>query len=264
MTDVTWRSYIAGQFEWPELTHVSFQDFASHVEALRMTSDNVERNGADVYLALACGKAHPRALEMLQRKYFPALDDYLARMGFEAVTRQDVFQQVVLHLCTGDSPRILTYAGRAALGSWLRVATFRCAVNMANVGGIPWTAEREVTLSQLVSPDIDPETQATIEKARPLFQSALQRVMTELKDRDKTLLRLCFLDGLSIDGIGTLYGVHRATAARWICEIRRRIFQGVESVLVGEFGLRASEFHSLAFLVRSEIQLSLDRVLGAA
>jgi RNA polymerase sigma-70 factor (ECF subfamily) len=264
MQDAIHRSYLAGQLEWPDLRDVAPDDYAMHLQSLQVSCSNLERHGAELYLALACGQGDPKAVRTLERCFFPDLDEYLTRSGFEAATRQDVFQQLLLQLCTGQTPRILSYAGRAALSSWLRVATYRLALVIGERSHFPRKRDSDITLNHLFSSDVDPETQATIEKARPLFQAALHSVMADLKDRDRTLLRLCFLDGLTIDGIGTLYGVHRATAARWICDIRQRILREVEGVLVRDFGLRASEFKSLAFLVHSELHLSLIRVLGAA
>jgi RNA polymerase sigma-70 factor (ECF subfamily) len=264
MKDAIQRSYLASQLKWRKFANVTLEGFVRHVRTLQVSESDLEIHGEELYLALACGMTDPSAVETLQNCYFPALDEYLARSGFDAPSRQDVFQQLLLHLCAGESPRILTYAGRAALSSWLRVATHRFALNLEQRNQVQKKRASDVTLSDLMSPNTNPEIQGAIDKARPLFQVALRKAMDELKDRDRTLLRLCYLDGLSIDGIGSLYGVHRATAARWICDIRDNILEEVRSSLVEDFGLHASEFESLAFLVHSELQLSLRRVLGAA
>jgi RNA polymerase sigma-70 factor (ECF subfamily) len=229
---------------------------------LETSERDLERHGADLYLALACGMADPEALRMLERSFFPCLDEYLARSGFDAAARQDVFQQVLLHLCAGPSPRILTYAGRAALGSWLRVTVLRFALNLRCA--TPRRHASDVGLELLFAEGADPERQIAVQKARPLFQMALEGAIGNLADRDRTLLRLCFWDGLTIDIIGGMYGVHRATAARWIADIRRRILQDVQSFVARDSGLHASEFDSLARLVRSELHLSLGRAFGAA
>ena len=119
-------------------------------------------------------------------------------------------------------------------------------------------------VDRLLTEDASPERHLAAEKARPLFQSALEEAIRSIADRDRTLLRLCFVDGLTVDAIGSMYGVHRATAARWIADIRRRVLRHVRSLLADEPGLHASEFDSLARLVRSELHLTLKRVLGAA
>jgi RNA polymerase sigma-70 factor, ECF subfamily len=255
-------AYLAGQVEWPEIDGLSLEDFCQHLQRLGTCSNDLERHGSDIFLALACGRGDPEAIRALSSRHLQTLDDYLARSGFDGDTRQDILQQALMHLCTGESPRILTYAGRAALASWLRVAVHRFALQMVRQNGN--VAARELSLDALVGPDVDVETRVTIEEARPRFQLAMQQALTDLDDRERTLLRLCFLDGLSIDAIGAMYGVHRATAARWLQNIRRQLFVRVQSTLQSELGLRDSEFESLAFLIQTGIHLSLRRVLGAA
>jgi RNA polymerase sigma-70 factor (ECF subfamily) len=264
MEDAIENAYFAGQREWAGLARGTLQDYTRHVRALGTCEGDLERHGADLYLALACGLADPEALRILARSFFPPLDEHLARSGFDGAARQDVFQQMLLHLCAGECPRILTYAGRAALSSWLRVTTMRFALNMQCPAARGGQRTSDVGLELLLGEGADPERQMAVEKARPLFQTALQAAIGNLADRDRTLLRLCFLDGLTIETIGNMYGVHRATAARWIADIRHRILKDVQSLLVRDSALHASEFGSLACLVRSELHLSLRRVLGTS
>jgi RNA polymerase sigma-70 factor (ECF subfamily) len=119
-------------------------------------------------------------------------------------------------------------------------------------------------LERLVCDEDTPELRLAVENARPAFEAALRCAIGDLPQRDRTLLRLHFLDRLTIDTIGSMYGVHRATAARWISDIRRKILLQVQSMLSRELGMGVSEFDKLAFLIRSQIQLSLIRVFGAA
>jgi RNA polymerase sigma-70 factor (ECF subfamily) len=263
MADAFENAYLAGQRQWAGLTRGTLDDYERHVRALGTSDSDLGRHGADVYLALACGMADPEALRILARSFFPSLDEYLARSGFDAAARQDVYQQMLLHLCAGEAPRILTYAGRAALSSWLRVTALRFALNM-RCSARSGQRTSDFGLELLLSEGADPERQMAVERARPLFQTALQAAIGNLADRDRTLLRLCFLDGLAIDTIGEMYGVHRATAARWIADIRHRILKHVQSSLARDSDLHASEFESLARLVRSELHLSLKRVFDTA
>jgi len=258
------QAYAAGKRAWPDLTRLTIEEYGAQIERLGTLPADLERYGSDIYLALACGKAEPKALRILERCYFPALSAQLTRSGFDENSRKDVFQQVLLHLCAGPNPRILTYAGRASLGSWLGVTTTRFALNMSSKVKKGRALPADITLDSLVASNTNPEARVAMEKARPIFQLALQAALDALPERDRTLLRMCFVDGLTIDGIGSIYGVHRATAARWIASIREGILKKVQSVLVLDFGLRASEFESLVFLVKSELQLSLRRDLGAA
>jgi RNA polymerase sigma-70 factor (ECF subfamily) len=225
---------------------------------------DLERHGSELYLALGSGLADVAALEILQRCYLPPVEAGLVRSGFGAAVRQDVFQQLLLYLCTGDTPRILGYGGRAALTSWLHVITFRLAVQVAGKERLPTRDDAAIALQHLTPTATDPEMLVALENARPILQTALQKTIRGLPERDRTLLRLSFLDGLSIDAIGRMYGVHRASAARWICDIRQRILLGVRDTLDLEFGIPHSEFESFVHLVYSELHLSLRRLLGAA
>ena len=264
MKEAIERAYAAGRWDWPDLLKPVLAEYSRHVRHLETSAKELEQNGADVYLALGCGLGDEHAVRGLQYKYFPALGNALARSGFDSTAREDVLQQMLLHLCAGDNPRMLTYAGKASLGAWLAVTSMRFALNMRPRNCRVANGNASFELEQLISDEDTPEIRLAVEKARPAFQAALQSAIGALPQRDRTLLRLYFLDRLTIDAMGSMYGVHRATAARWISEIRRRILEQVQSVLSRDFGLDASEFDSLVFLIRSQLQLSLIRVFGAA
>lgn len=55
------------------------------------------------------------------------------------------------------------------------------------------------------------------------FQLAFRDAVNALTSRERNLLRYHYLSDLSIDQIGTLYHVHRATAARWVAQARERL-----------------------------------------
>ncbi len=264
MQEAIQKAFLAGTGEWSTLRHPTLDDFANHVHRLGTTVSDLERYGADLYLALACGKNDEVAVRTLERVHRTALDAYLERSGFNVTERQDVLQQLLLHLCTGETPRILTYAGKASLAAWLKVATLRFAINMKPRTQAADSDVCKLALARIVADGANPEQLLVVEGAKPLFQTALARAMSNLSDRDTTILRLFFVDGIPNEGIGKLYGVHRATSARWIGDIRRRILEDVRHTLTDDFGVRASDFESLALLIRSELNLSLRRLFGAA
>jgi RNA polymerase sigma-70 factor, ECF subfamily len=264
MKEVIEKAYAAGRWDWRDLLKPELAEYTRHVQHHQTTAKELERNGADLFLALGCGLGDAHAVRGLQDKYFSALSNSLARAGFDSTTREDVLQQMLLHLCAGDSPRMLTYAGKASLGAWLAVTSMRLALNMRPRNCWGSNGNDSFEPERLFSDEDTPEVRLAIEKARPAFQAALQNAIVELPLRDRTLLRLYFLDRLTIDAMGSMYGVHRATAARWISDIRGKILGHVQSALSRDLGLAASEFDSLAFLIRSQLQLSLIRVFGAA
>jgi RNA polymerase sigma-70 factor (ECF subfamily) len=97
---------------------------------------------------------------------------------------------------------------------------------------------------------------------RAVLVAALEGALTKLEPRAKTLLKLTFVDALNIEQVGQIYGVHRATVARWLVEVRRRLFESVRSELAPDKKLPSVELVSLIDSLRSEVQLSLSRILG--
>jgi hypothetical protein len=57
--------------------------------------------------------------------------------------------------------------------------------------------------------------------------------------------------------------VHRATAARWIVELRRQLLDAVFRRLGGRLQLSPSEFASLTAVVRSQLHISLGSLLAS-
>ena len=77
------------------------------------------------------------------------------------------------------------------------------------------------------------------------------------------LLRLHYIDTLSIDEIGELYHAHRATVARWIAKARDDIMVRTRSILIEQKGIPRSEYESVMLLIQSQLGVSLSRCLPA-
>ena len=106
------------------------------------------------------------------------------------------------------------------------------------------------------------ETVLDAEQHREAFREALQEALAMLTAREKTILRLHFLDGMNIDALGKVFQVHRATVARWLVSIRTRVLDDVRKRLSLDLGASSSEAQSLVRLLRSEVQLSIRRILS--
>lgn len=69
------------------------------------------------------------------------------------------------------------------------------------------------------------------------------------------------MKGLGIDRIAAIYGVHRATAARWVTAARANLTQAIHKILATELGVAQSGVDDLLPLVESQLELSLERLL---
>jgi RNA polymerase sigma-70 factor (ECF subfamily) len=248
----------AGKEAWPEID-VDREAFAA---AIARHGDAVTK-AADLYLALACVAHDRRAIEAVQA----LLATELRFAAQKTQASQDQLAEVkarvsrVLFVDEPERPAALRgYSARGDLKSYLRVIARRELVRVVNAG------RREVgaddNLIDCIVPRTDPEISMLRERYRTEVDEALHAAVRTLDDRDRALLRYAFVDNLNVDDIGTLYDVHRATAARWVAAARERLGAAIRDALATRLKIHVDEVDSIVRLVQSKIDISLDRVLG--
>jgi RNA polymerase sigma-70 factor (ECF subfamily) len=94
------------------------------------------------------------------------------------------------------------------------------------------------------------------------FKDAVTEAIESLDAQERAILRLRYVDGLTVEKIGVIYGVHAATIVRRLSASRERVIARVRDLLYVRKKLRARDVASLAALVQSQLELSLSRVLG--
>jgi RNA polymerase sigma-70 factor (ECF subfamily) len=104
---------------------------------------------------------------------------------------------------------------------------------------------------------LDPEVQYLKQRYAAQVHDAVVAAIGALSPRDKALLRLHLGQRLSIDALGTMYGVNRATAARWLATARESLRKGTVKDLRGRLQLEPRECDSLIALVNSQLDVSL-------
>jgi len=88
--------------------------------------------------------------------------------------------------------------------------------------------------------------------------------MATLTPRDRVLLRMHTLDGLTIDQIASVQGVHRATVARWLERARELVSRAVRRDLMKQLGADPFEAEEVLQWVQSRVELSLSVLTGGA
>src|SRR5439155_18092365 len=116
-------------------------------------------------------------------------------------------------------------------------------------------------LGTLVGEQTSPELAAVRHRHASAFQAALERSLDALAARDKTLLRMHFVDRLNIEAIGRIYRVHRATVARWLVAIQKAVLDNLRKELALDLRATTSEFRSMLAVVRADLELSLRHLL---
>jgi RNA polymerase sigma-70 factor (ECF subfamily) len=257
------RAAAAARVRWPEIAF-SDEDFARHLQAAAVSDSVTAERGEELFLAAACAAAEPGALRALERDYLAGLGAYVgARFHVTDAFLDELRQAVRLRLIFDRPPRITGYRGTGTLRAFIRVVSVRLALDLVEARGRqPALMDPEMIARRFgASPAV--ESQLTRAEHGPRFQAAIEEAVVQLTAREKAVLRFHFVEGLNIEAIGRIYRVHRATVARWLVDIRGRIFRAVEQRMAIELEMSPSEFRSLVGLMRDELKLSFSRVLAA-
>jgi RNA polymerase sigma-70 factor (ECF subfamily) len=172
-----------------------------------------------------------------------------------------VRQQLRAKLLVGPPPRLCQYHARGPLGGWVRMAAVRTALDMCEADPVisgRLESDREPLLDAL-----DQEQKLIRTKYGRLFQEALRDAVGQLSKRDRNLLRLHYVAGMNLDAIARTYRVHRSTVARWLVSIRDDLDTAVRMRLWEELGISPTEVRSLWNAVRSDVEVSISRLLAA-
>jgi len=254
--------------EHPEVA-VPDADFARHL-AQRLEPGGeplgaiAALHAGDAYLACACARKESLAISTFDRRFRRVVAEAVARMvdrnpDFVEDVRQALREKLFLGV-RGSRPKILDYSGAGPLDAWLRSAAVRTALNLRE------GARREEPIDDALADKLpeaadDPELKVLKSRCRRELKGAFQAALERLSDQERQVLRLNLVDGRSIDGIADHFGTHRSTAARWLAQARQRITEITREELVARLDWNKSELKSVARLVQSQLDLSIQRYL---
>ena len=221
---------------------------------------------ADLWAACACGTGDGRAIAEVEARYFPDVDAALGKMGLSADRIGEVKQGLRRLLFVGDPdvqvpPRITEYRGTGDLRAWLRVTAMRAALKLLRKENRE-TPTDDALLEARAQQD-DPELAYMKAAYRASFKVAFQEALESLLPRERTLLKQQIVDGLGIDELGALYQVHRATAARWVQSAREKLLLRTRRTFMLNARISSDECESIMRMVRSQLDMSLQRRLGS-
>jgi RNA polymerase sigma-70 factor (ECF subfamily) len=211
----------------------------------------------DLYLACACALADPAAIAALEAHCLDGLDAALARFHLGADGVAEVKQQIRRNLLVGDErpPEINDFVGRGDLRGWVRVMAVRLALKSVRRMRKDNAAD-EGLLAALQAPG-DPELEYLKKLYRDELKLAVNEAILALPARERTLLRQQYIDDLTIDEIGSIYRVHRATAARWVARARESLLKRVRSLLMKRLMVGPAELDSVLRLINSRLDMSI-------
>lgn len=217
---------------------------------------------ADLATAWAATLSDARAAARLKA----LLDDNdaaIVRAGATGTRLEEVKQSVLASIVLpreDKPPEILDYAGKGPLGAWLRVVAIRVARKAAR------KEDREVEIDAVLLERIgtSPDIAALLAKlsSKEAVAAALREAVAKLEPRQRTLIKYQVLDGLGVTEVGSIYGVHRATAARWVADAREALGRSFRALLAERLRLPPGEVESFVGLVGSQLDVSVERLLA--
>jgi RNA polymerase sigma-70 factor (ECF subfamily) len=252
---------------WPdvELLPEIFLPFAAERVARTGVTDLAALHASDVYIVCACAAGDERAIVALEARYFPVVDAAIRRMRI-AVSIDELRQELRIRLLVatdGSRPRIDQYNGKGDLQSWLRVSATRAALRLARRRRPEAHGDAD-RLSRLAAGDIEPELRHAHARVQPIFRDAFAQALAALSDRQRTLLSHHYVDELSSESIGAIYGVHRATAQRWVAQARDELQSALRERVALKLGSDVVDVDSVLRYVKSHLEITLSRLLADA
>jgi len=137
------------------------------------------------------------------------------------------------------------------------MAAVRTALNLRRQPA----AHGDGELEDLLADQVDPELEAIKRQAAEELAAALREALAALDADDRTLLKLHHVDGLNIDELAPIYSTHRSTVARRLTKARERVMEDTCLLLQERLGASASELKSLIRLAKSQLDVSILRLL---
>jgi RNA polymerase sigma factor (sigma-70 family) len=236
-------------------------------------SQSQQLHHEDLFLALACVEGDRIAWACFAEEYLPLLRRYAMQACRSCDASEDLAHDIMTALLgdgmgavespenppqPGGSPeapqhpaaqgKLQSFNGRGSLAGWLRAAVSHAAIDRFRRG------RKQVSLDELLDQGnlgglADNHAAGGAENLDahwgPVLASALEGEISSLDARDRLLISLYYFQGVSLKAIGRQFGVHEATASRWLERLRSGIRKRVEHELRKRHGLSARDLASL-------------------
>ena len=250
----------AGKLRWPSL-QVDALELRGYLQERAVSTVGLSPAiAADLFLACACVMRVPSAIQLFQTTYDPIVSSAARRLdgspAFADELRQRLSEQ--LFVGTDHSPaKIGDYRGRGPLSAWLRTSAKRLALRLAKVSSPEVLMTREA-LADEISDVCDQELALLKEHYGELFRQELVLALNELPARERMLLQLHLVAGLSTTRIAKMYHLNQSSISRQLQRAAANVFALIKQRVHARLGVETAELESLLDLARSHIELTLS------
>lgn len=217
---------------------------------------------AELSLTIGCALRQPEALEAFDQLLREEVARVVRRLDPSAVDEatQLVRERLLLPGADGRC-RIEAFRAEAPLRGWVRAVALRTALNERRAAGrdLPMSSPPDVEAAAA-----DPELALMQARYRESFREAFGAAVAALSVRERNVLRLHLLDGMTLARIAVLYQKDTSTVSRWLEHTRRALQASTRAHLAERLQLSSVELDSVMRAADAEMSVSLHRLLAPA
>jgi RNA polymerase sigma-70 factor (ECF subfamily) len=221
----------------------------------------------DLYLACACLHGVPSAIAAFEHYYLPKLRKHLAQRRQSAAALDEICQltRVKILVSTAEGPpKIADYAGEGSLMGWVRAIASRISLRQREAEKPGTEEDPGDILDMLPEPGAAPDMDAIRQRHQEDLRQAMREAFAMLSADDRHLLRLYYVDKLSMYKLMPLYGVSQPTISRRMADAREQVYKETRRLLQERLGLSQLEFQSFMKLIDSQFDVRISQLLGQA
>ncbi|MGE0548721.1 MAG: sigma-70 family RNA polymerase sigma factor [Kofleriaceae bacterium] len=256
------RWVTVGRARWPEVL-VEPRALAAHLVRIGIDPTHDHNYASDLYLACACAAGDQAALVTFDRELVPIIRTAARRIDSAQDFIDEVTQAARERLLVSAQPgesRISEYAGKGSLQAWVRIAAMRIAMNMLRSRRKTVLVD-ETSFFDVVAPGTTDRSTASARYAE-ICADAVRAAFGVLSVRERNLLRMHHLHGLTVDELAPTFRVHRATVARWISQAREHLLAETRDKVAAQLGAAPEEVESILRSLAGQIDVTVSRLLA--
>ncbi|MBI4853238.1 MAG: sigma-70 family RNA polymerase sigma factor [Acidobacteria bacterium] len=204
----------------------------------------MQLNCQELCFAIACAQGDESAWDEFMRDYRGFLQSVAHQL-----TRNETLADELVEIAWSELyglrevegkrvSKFSAYSGKGSLKGWLRAVLFQLSVDRHRRQNRYVQPEEENDLERLAAPVAHSSEKKTelSDRYQIATHKALTYAITSLDSRMKVVINYYYYDNLTLKQIGQVFGVHEATASRWVQKIQQDIRQIVEKFLKQEYG----------------------------
>lgn len=179
-----------------------------------------------------------------------------------SVSRHDDVEAAVVERLIVNK-KVSQYRGAASLTSWLRVITVRTAFELFPPTQEPHAQEFEsMVFSNLNVSQKSADSRVLQNQVGETLSSAMSSAALALTAKERTLLRLHFLEGMTLDELARTYNSHSSTVSRWLADAKEHFLTVVRDEIGKRTGMGRLAVDSLVRTMHGKLDISLRTALG--